>query len=1054
MIQISSILNNLAFPARGSSKSRSVFGIAGIITVLCILMCAWMTLVCIPEKFVMMVDEVTLGPVSKVTVGENSDVNIGDVPYQYLTIENTGDSCRWTISKEHNDTLQYFKINNDNPNANPVKPDDEIKITLPLTAKRDTTLTVKGQAVYDEWKKFSKQKDVMVRHFIAHYSCRKEGATKQDSLLFMSHLDDANMRSFFDNQGGSIKLIILDPYVTINGEGYKHSGSVKGNMCKVQFFTVTSYCYKDDDDSSDYFQFNGINYVMKPLVRSTKWGAGHIMLKWNDGIAKLHFPKAVGYVGDVDSLRQSAIATSNVVTFRQSDFSFPTNSDIFLPYFSHTIGQDLCNLEFSKDGDQLSVRDNNNNTTVISNPMSMLPQLQKVSLKSGSSVVSCRVGFINNGFMLRYILLPLLVVVLLTIVSLSPWSPLRVNKQTLGSDGYNMNQMRDFPQYVVTLLWIGFAYTICKSMIAMKLSYTYPYFEKLTGITPFNTAMLMLLFFTVMLIINHNIVTYRTAIRHKKKKTVAPYFTWAFLVLLFVGLCLTLFVFADNNISYGIINSYFGSEIGFFPHRWMSPNAYGVLDNHRTVCYALITTEAMMLCILLLLYIRGAKLYAWVDRTWTRLTAWMQSTSLAKKADLLMDQLIAGSFVTKAKPNPIQRKRSMASRVKEFFSDCRSHIPVCTVLIVLAVLMKVAFGSTLMFAAIAGFAVMAFLLDFVHDAFIAALRTLFPGHMILIVLLAVAGMTLGNFGTAFITLAGIMGLSRALTNVRITDPHTEDKAALPRHKVFTEMIIISGAYILGAMMGDNGYMTNYFGFLMAVLCFYFIMERPGEMRLQLSKEQQKERKWVIYTLIFVAVAALFLPSICAKLVNTDKVDYSRMSRRIMLFSSFDDLQSSGFRYAESDSEFMVVMSHYMQLNDGQDPLSNDHHFLHSSVSTGQSPVVLNDLSMPIAFFGSYGTIMTTFVYFALMFCLLYVVLRYTFAYNSNKSLLTRAMQWRLLAVFMWVGTSFYIYMSYLGRLPFTGRLNPGFGVDAVGEALETAFLLAFMASVTLTRSKK
>ena len=55
---------------------------------------------------------------------------------------------------------------------------------------------------------------------------------------------------------------------------------------------------------------------------------------------------------------------------------------------------------------------------------------------------------------------------------------------------------------------------------------------------------------------------------------------------------------------------------------------------------------------------------------------------------------------------------------------------------------------------------------------------------------------------------------------------------------------------------------------------------------------------------------------------------------------------------------------------------------------------------------------------------------------------------RLLAMFMWVGTSLYIYFSYIDWLPFTGRLNPGFGVDAVGEALETAFLLAFMATVT------
>jgi hypothetical protein len=169
----------------------------------------------------------------------------------------------------------------------------------------------------------------------------------------------------------------------------------------------------------------------------------------------------------------------------------------------------------------------------------------------------------------------------------------------------------------------------------------------------------------------------------------------------------------------------------------------------------------------------------------------------------------------------------------------------------------------------------------------------------------------------------------------------------------------------------------------------------------------------------------------------------------MLYSNFDDLQKSGYRYCESDAEFMVIMSHYMQQQQTQDPLSNDTHFMHASVSSGQSPVALNDLSVPIAFFGSYGIKATTVVYFLLLTVLIVLILTYSLSYADDFSTkLTNAMQWRLLALFMWVGTSLYIYFSYIDWLPFTGRLNPGFGVDAVGEALETAFLLAFMAAVT------
>ena len=59
--------------------------------------------------------------------------------------------------------------------------------------------------------------------------------------------------------------------------------------------------------------------------------------------------------------------------------------------------------------------------------------------------------------------------------------------------------------------------------------------------------------------------------------------------------------------------------------------------------------------------------------------------------------------------------------------------------------------------------------------------------------------------------------------------------------------------------------------------------------------------------------------------------------------------------------------------------------------------------------------------------------------------------WRMLAMLMWVGTSVYLYCSYTGHFPFTGRLNPGLGVDSVGEALESTMLLAFMTATCLTQ---
>lgn len=1052
-------LNSFALPATWRLGTRAVSAIVFSLVVLCLCMCAWMTIVCIPQKFVLMIDQVSLGQMPSVTIGQNSDINVDGVPYNYLTVTNTGGQCQWTVNPEYKDTLQYFKVNNSNPNAFEVKNDagQTIEVSIPSVnsngKKQTRHITLHGNDIWNCWKDFSKQKDVMLRNFIVYNDLRGKDTKDESVSVPDPETEYPSLRSFLENNNGKILLVILDPHTTIDGKGYQRSGTVDESNCKVQFFNVGSYCYKDDSNAKGYFQIAGVNYVMKPTVRTTKWGAGHIMLRWKDGVATLCMPKAVGYVGSIDSLRHAATKTSNVVTFRQSDLSFPSNSDIFLPYFSHTVSQDICNLEFSEDGSSISLRDNDNTTVEVpTSPSSFfVPSLTKVKLHSGSTVLDCRAGYINTSFMLHYILLPFIVVLLLTFIILGPFSPLKVKRGTIGSDVYNSRQLRDLPLYVTILLWIGFAYTVCKSMIALKLSYTCPYFEKLTGITPFNTSMLLLLFFTVMLIINYGITNYGKKSRRRHSRGIhRGYATWVVLTAIFIGLCFTLFRIADSQISYGIIRSYFPREIGYFPHNWLSSTAFGTQDNHRTICYALITTEGAMLVILLFLYLFGSSLYSWAFDLWKNLRQKLAATSWAKATNSYIDHLIAG----RNKEEITVQRRKKKYDMNEYIKDVKSHLPASGVLLVLAVLVHFFADSTLVVAALLGLMLVVLLLDFVHDAFLAAIRTLFPGHLVLILLLAIAGSALGNFGTAFITLGVILGLTRALTSVRFAVTNAEGAEALPRHKVFTEMLIISVAYILGAMMADNGYMTNYLGFLMAVLCFYFVILRPGTMLIRLNEEQKKERRWVRYTIVAVVILAFMLPTVCSKFVNTESVDYSRMTRRIMLFSNFTDLQKSGFRYSESDSEFMVVMSHYMQLNDGEDPLSNDSHFLHSSVSTGQSPVVLNDLSVPIAFFGSYGLFMTTMVYFILMFCLLIMVIHYSFSYNGRSSLLTKAMQWRLLAVFMWIGTSLYIYLSYLGRLPFTGRLNPGFGVDAVGEALETAFLLAFMAAITLKKDKR
>jgi hypothetical protein len=129
------------------------------------------------------------------------------------------------------------------------------------------------------------------------------------------------------------------------------------------------------------------------------------------------------------------------------------------------------------------------------------------------------------------------------------------------------------------------------------------------------------------------------------------------------------------------------------------------------------------------------------------------------------------------------------------------------------------------------------------------------------------------------------------------------------------------------------------------------------------------------------------------------------------------------------------------------------HSLHPSVSTGQSPVVVNDVAVPCCFFGTYG-LLAYLVFFGLLVLLSMAVLSHGMRLPrvTGDIVITPQRMWCILALMMWVGTTIYLYASYVGGVPFTGRLCPGLGVDAVGEAIESCLLLAFMTADTWSQN--
>ena len=1022
------LLNKLSLFNYRDSSSHLADAVAFFLLAVIMALC-WMMSAKVDRKLVFAIDEYTLGDARTVTFGENSDFCIRNVPHDYLRISYVPESSafRWTVSPALSDTLQYFKINGENPNKHVIRDDasQQVNLRLPVSDGDTLRVSMSGKDVWNAWKSFKNQKDVMARHLAAYVKLSDGKASHEDSLRCLTQMRRGKVRSFFERSNDQIVLVILDELTTLISDGatqgYCREGMIpadaRSERVKVQFFGLADWCYMDGNTSDGYFRVDGVNYVMKPSVKLTEWGAGHATVILSEEGLRLTYPKPITYVESVDSLRKRARSASHILTIKQRNNAYPTKSDLYLPAFSSAINFDVCNMEFFHQKDSVCVRGNNDQAQLVENPSSIIPALGKVTLHSGKDTLECRVGYVDGRFVLSYLWLPLTVfLVLLTMVWLRS-GPVYVRDTTTL---YNPRQIGRYRSYLSSLMVICLAYCTCKSLIALKLSYSYPYFEKITAITPVATALLMLLFFSLAMLIN-------TPLRHFATQRSPLRRVWHGLVcvLLWAGLGYVFFRVADRQVSQGVINSYFHEEVfSLKPWKWLTE--YGINDTHRSVVYALLFVEGLVLVLWLVADVLwpalGGKSGVFGK---SKLSEWCEKAerSWLEKSEQASGKIVGGwKKMTKGYPT-------------------RKILAAFVLLLSAIVQMKVGFSLLLLLISLAVVAIV-FSAQFVCDAFLAALKSLFPGHLLLFVLLYAIGKLSGNFGTAFITLVVILGMTRALSSVRMYE------GDMPRHTVFCQMLFISVAYIAAAMVGDHGYMTNYLGFVMCLVCFFFLMERKAAYKGKEYHLAKKEKNWVNGSLLVLVILLVGMPFICSHLFRPDQVNYDRFARRVMLYSNFEELERSGYRYSESDAEFMVIMSHYMRPGEGRDPLSNDNHFLHTSVSSGQSPVVLNDMSMPAAFFGSYGIYLTTAVFFLLLFVVMWQVMQFSLSFFDNDARLTKAMQWRLLAMMMWVGTSFYIYLSYVGRLPFTGRLVPGFGVDAVGEALETAILLAFMAAIT------
>jgi hypothetical protein len=847
-----------------------------------------------------------------------------------------------------------------NPNIHPLSPSDRITVS---TGNGVAEMSVKEVS---EMLKDVKNEYVMLRNIFG----KKQIEFDTSFLAGHDFTQDRGIKSFIYrkkskilNKMGECQLVILDNRTKLYHEneeiGYAMSGtsSEYGGKAKIQFYKISPAAYRESEVNKEHFAIKDINYVAKPVLVTTGWGAGHILLKRSEEDNKLecYFSKPVTYIERIDELKKASTQSSGMLTYHQADNGFPTGSVLTIPEFSSQASMDLCSLRFSEDSILCDDKG-------ITSERHCIPTL--IKMKAGvNNEIGIRIGIMDKNYFWSCLCMPIVILVF-CIISYILFLKLCKIREDSTREETKGRSAENLPSYLMAVFLILFAYIVCRIMIAVKLGYTFPFFENIFGVNVASVCFMLMLVYGLSGLINIKFIV-------AKRNKLTKFWPFMFPLFHFIGIAICCITFSKMNDAhfYSVLQSYLPGEVNDNIlsvsnwNFWNWNDMTGMTDLFFNIPYTLLLVNITLLVMTLILI-----LYNLIFKNRIKQLTDKPISYIRKKHDC---------FVEKCKSE---------SKIKRF-----------------------------------GFIFLTFLIRLIPACVVISFVWFLPG----------------NFATAIITFLIVVFMSSAFQRVQLGKNMSFLKA-------MGSYFIVTAVFMAVAIWAghDFGYITNAIGFLMFMFFVYIITEK--------SYEPPKIKEFSSIVLGFILVCGIFWGGMYVWANHSDP-DFSRGHRRVNMAVNWNSYANSGYRFAESDAEFTRVMKHYMFCKEfaSADPLSNDDHILHPSISSGQAPVVLNDVSIQSCFFGTYGKI-TYFIYFVLLALLCWLVIANT---KWGSGIIGRWVYWRALAMFMWVGTSLYLFLSYMGVLPFTGRLNPGFGVDSVGEALETSILMAFMLAANPYREK-
>jgi hypothetical protein len=891
------------------------------------------------------------------TVGENSDICFKDVPKDYMTV--TYDNDRYFYKIDNENICLYYIINNGNPNRHPINENSEITVFGQKYRGSDFINLLKNCD-----NEYYMLKDVLKNRIPANtLAAIENGEQYFETFIYKQQtrfkLPLINKTLHYGKP--SYSLIILDRTTKIDDVGYRYSGILGQDTAelKIQFFKMNSWSVKKNDNN--YFSDSVRSYFAKAVQMFTEWGAGHIKVTCDRNKFSVTFPKAITTAISTEKIRETVEKAQAGVYLKQMLKSYPMPTDFYIPDFSNTFSEYVCELSRNEKKHLIFQKTDSRDTIRLTTSGSFVPDIpvKKQELARGGITYKARI--LNKWFYMskHWMLAILLPVLLLVLYLLFPEE----------GNGVTCEKIQNIRWYLCGMFtWFWF-FLNQKLLIAEKLSFTYPYFEKLYPVSYLTTLFSLFAVFLVILLINKSFLfnyVHGFSYTFKRRKfgdTLVKHAIWLNLVLalLTVGICGFVTYSIFKSCIMPIWNSYFPGDISIF-----HPFGDAMNDNHFTV-----------------IWVVGAML---VGLSFLLIATELYKIKLAKQVDEKINKI--KSEITKLSNEKINEIKSKNKHVLAVLSIA---------LYILYIALYIALSAGISF--------------------------------------------LGNFGTAFAVLVLLFSLSIFLKK-------QIEKSNNKSFRWLIGSLLISCCFVFIGIPADFGFFINLFGVL---FCWTILMWASTKHYNWSNRRRRMQFIKLLVSGIVVCVLAIYGAK---SLSNPENIKYGRSIRRIENCIDPVKVKNAGYIYTESDIQWMEVMRYYAEKvgkgrDDNHDIYSEKNSF-HQLVSSGQSPVILNDVCVPGVYLGSlrrcgwFGLLFGVMALGAFVYCF---SIGDTWRQKPYNFEINRRLIGRLLAGNLWIGVTLYLLASYYWATPFTGRLIPGFGVDAVGEALEIIVLFAFMCAL-------